>query len=427
MEMDDAGRAAAALLEGGEPAKECLRNDAGLPSASETHTTVLNSSPKRAALARVAELKERRDFASLVHDMDAFPELEELQRAGCAAFSLMLGDDGSWEDAAAAGVVECVVRALDLFQHSAETQRISLMALNKLFLATRSQGIVSVAGKAGAVRLAVRALRSFPEDYRVVGTAFYVLGQLLGRFGASLQQFCDEAVSLNAPLLSLAALRRCTKDANVQGGACSCLSRLCKLDQIVGSPRGTTADAFSMGAMELALAVMRVHRSRVNACANASALVCRLCINETSAVKAKRLGAPALLQAAMKAHPSAQNVQQNAAAALCNIQHFIDAACARADAKMAELIAGEEAAKAGNGGAAAPKKAGKSKGKGGDAAATSTPRPSLPPPLRHGWRASPDESSDQAAQGQGGCCCTQGCCRVRLCCRRGGGGGGGGF
>ena len=48
------------------------------PSAATSDMAV---SPEHAVLARVADLKARSDFASLVRDMDAFPELEELQRA----------------------------------------------------------------------------------------------------------------------------------------------------------------------------------------------------------------------------------------------------------------------------------------------------------------------------------------------------------
>ena len=86
-------------------------------------------SPERLALARVAELQQRRDFASLVRDMDAFLELEELQLSGCKAIRRIIFEGGSCEEATAAGAVECVVRALDLFQHSAEMQGSSLAAL----------------------------------------------------------------------------------------------------------------------------------------------------------------------------------------------------------------------------------------------------------------------------------------------------------
>ena len=58
--------------------------------------------PERAALARVDELKGRRDFASLVRDMDAFPECEELQVQGnilhCRRWRLGEGGRCSWRD-----------------------------------------------------------------------------------------------------------------------------------------------------------------------------------------------------------------------------------------------------------------------------------------------------------------------------------------
>ena len=321
-------------------------------------------SPERAALARVAELHRRRDFASLVRDMDAFPECEELQQAGCEAIrSIMRDHGGSAKAAAAAGAVEYVVRALDLFQHSAETQRISLKALKQL-MGSRLDAVVCTARDAGAVRLAVRALRSFPEDNRVIDSAFYVLGNLV-----TLQKFCEDSLSMNALELCVAALRRRANDGFVQGGACGCLAVLCGFDRAVAS------DALSMGAMELALAALRNHCSNKGACACASALLKVVCFDETHAVKAKQFGAPALLQAALKAHLSTAVVQRNAAAALAHIQRFVDAACARADAKMAELI--EEAAKRSNGGAA-PKKAGKGKGKGGEGAAAGWIPPAPP-------------------------------------------------
>ena len=91
----------------------------------------------------------------------------------------------------------------------------------------------------------------------------------------------------------------------------------------------------------------------------------------------------------MKAHMSDNELQKEAAAALARIQHFIDAASVRAEANMAELIAGEEA---GKGATVSPKKAGKGKGKvkGGEAAAAGPsappsnllpPPPSFPPPV----------------------------------------------
>ena len=140
-------------------------------------------SPDRAALERVDELQRRRDFASLVREMDAFPECEELQLAGCKAIRRIMFEGGSREEAAAAGAVECVVRALDLFQHSAEMQCSSLAALN--FLMPPHSEAMSVAGNAGAVRLAVRALRTFPEVNLVIGFACCALGSL-----SIVQQFC---------------------------------------------------------------------------------------------------------------------------------------------------------------------------------------------------------------------------------------------
>ena len=267
-----------------------------------------------------------------------------------------------------------MVRALDLFQHSADTHHISLTALNKL-CATKSEAVV--AGNAGAVRLAVRALRSFPEDLLVVGVAFYVLGTLV-----QLQQFREETLRLNATKLSVAAVRRCANDGIVQAGACRCLAGLCGFDEAVALDalevdRTVAADALSMGAMELTLAVLRTHRSRSWASSSASALLNTLCLDKTHAVKAKQLGAPALLQAAMKANPSDEDVQRFASAALARIQRFVDAACARADAKMAELIAGEEAAKGGK----VLKKAGNSKNKSKSTEGVAATPPPLPPPL----------------------------------------------
>ena len=52
-------------------------------------------SPERAALARVAELQRSLDFASLVRDMDAFPECEELQVAGSFAIGNIICGGGS--------------------------------------------------------------------------------------------------------------------------------------------------------------------------------------------------------------------------------------------------------------------------------------------------------------------------------------------
>ena len=337
------------------------------PSAAPSGMAV---SPERAALARVEHFKAHRDFASLVNNMDAFPELEELQRAGCVAISEML-EDGSREVLVTAGVVECVVRALDLFRHSAETQGYSLNALQKLV--TASKELASVAGNAGAVRLAVRVLRSFPEDAGVIAVAFCVLAEV-----AISPRFCEEALGLNAVVLCAAALRRCAKNIKAQAGACGCLARLCQFDD----QHAVAFDALSMGAMELAVAALRNHRSSLGVGGNASGLLYVVCFDESTAVKAKQLGVPALLQATLKAHPSDANVQTNASAALARIKHFVDAASARAEANMADLIAGEEAAKGGKGGAAAAKKVGKGKGKGGkEGAAGPLAFPPPPPPV----------------------------------------------
>ena len=180
---------------------------------------------------------------------------------------------------------------------------------------------------------------------------------------------------MNAVVLCVAVLRRCPKDGGVQGSACLCLGRLCGFD------RGVVVDALSMGAMELALAALRTHRSEAAVCANASELLDVLCHDEAAAVKAKQLGAPVLLQAVLKAHPAAKAVHANASGALARIQKFVDAASARADAKMAELIAGEDATKGGKGAAAASKKMGKGKGrgKGGEGVTAVPPLPPLPP------------------------------------------------
>ena len=62
-------------------------------------------SPVDAALHRVAEVKECHDFASHVRDMDAFPECEELQVAGCNAFVEALDAGDSENDASAAGAI----------------------------------------------------------------------------------------------------------------------------------------------------------------------------------------------------------------------------------------------------------------------------------------------------------------------------------
>ena len=132
--------------------------------------------------------------------------------------------------------------------------------------------------------------------------------------------------------------------------------------------------------MELALTALRVHRSSAHVCCSVSRLFDNLCCDEARAIKAKQLGAPALLQAALKAHPSVENVQERASAAVARIQHFVDAACARAEANMAELIAGKAAAKGGKGTAAAPQRTKKGKGKSGEGAAADPPLSSLSEP-----------------------------------------------
>ena len=323
------------------------------------------SSPERAVLARVEELKASRDFESLVRDMDAFPELEELQQAGCDAIYDMLEQGGLWEEAAAAGAIERVVRALDLFQHSPETQ---LTTLDALFSLIATGASAWIAGNAGAVSLAVRALRSFPGDARVVCRAFYVLQHL----ALSHNKFREEAlVGSNALVLCFSAVRRYPNDADLQGSALWCVAHLSGSDVVA------LADALSMGAMELTIAALRKHRAKNSTCTGAIACLRMLSYDEARAVHAKQLGAPALLQAAMKAHISDNELQKEAAAALARIQHFVDAASLRAEAIMAELIAGEEGAK---GGTVAPKKAGKGKGKGKSSKEAVACPSALPPP-----------------------------------------------
>ena len=140
------------------------------------------------------------------------------------------------------------------------------------------------------------------------------------------------------------------------------------------------ADAARLGVIELALSALRVHGSDKRASYSICLLLHTLCIDEACAIKAKQLGAPVLLQAALKAHRSDDIVQKTASDTLARIQHFVDAACARAEANIADLIAGEEAAKVSKGTAAAPKKAGKGKGKSRGGAATGPPPPHPPPP-----------------------------------------------
>lgn len=157
--------------------------------------------PERAAIDRVAELKGRLDFESLVCDMDAFPDFEELQRAGSDAMDEILSDGGSHEDAVAAGAIECVVRALVLFPHSAETQRTSMVVLANLsFLDGANTHRV---GSAGAVRHAIHTLRFFPDDTLLMCSAFGVLGNVSAE-----DQFRVEALNLGALALGVAALRR---------------------------------------------------------------------------------------------------------------------------------------------------------------------------------------------------------------------------
>ena len=159
-----------------------------------------SASTELAALDRVAELKGRRDFASLVRDMDAFPECEELQRDGCDAITDILSDGGSCEKAAAASAIECVTRTLDLFPYSADTQLTSMRALASLtVLEVTAHRVCS----AGAVRLAVHALRSFPNDMLLICEALSLLGNI-----AAKDQFRVEALNLGVLALGVAALRR---------------------------------------------------------------------------------------------------------------------------------------------------------------------------------------------------------------------------
>lgn len=159
-------------------------------------------SPEGAALARVPALKERRDFVSLERDMDAFPEYEELQCAGCDAIDDIISDGGSRDDAAAAGAIECVVRVLDLFPRSADTQRTSMMALAQF--THFEDGTAHRAGSAGAVRLVFRALRSTLLEGRSIVAALTMLGRLLNE-----DQFRAEALKLGGLAVGLAALQRC--------------------------------------------------------------------------------------------------------------------------------------------------------------------------------------------------------------------------
>ena len=248
-------------------------------------------------MARVEKLRARRDFASLVSDMDAFPELEELQQAGCQAVCDIIQHGGSREEAILAGAVECVVRALDLFQHSAETQLTSLIGLSVLINADSSKAGICIACNAGAVPLLVRVLRSFPDNAPLLGHAFL----LLSRF-VPVQRYCGEALRCGAVELCVTAVRRCAtfpilQEGAVLGPAFVCLAQLCLPNKAVA------ADANSMGAMELALAALNKHRSNANVTFGAGECLRVLCFGEICAVRAKQLGAPALLQAVLKAHP----------------------------------------------------------------------------------------------------------------------------
>ena len=200
--VETASLAAAALR--AHPFDDAVQKDASTLSnlllGSNAAPPSVGASPERAALARVAELKGRRDFASLVRDMDAFPECEELQCAGSDAIDDIIRE-GAWpEEAAAAGAIECVVRTLDLFPFSADTQRTSMRTLGEL---TFFEVNLHRVGSAGAVRLAVHALRSFPNDTNLMFNALVVLGNVTAK-----AQFCAEALKLGALALGVTTLRR---------------------------------------------------------------------------------------------------------------------------------------------------------------------------------------------------------------------------
>ena len=165
----------------------------------------------------------------------------------------------------------------------------------------------------------------------------------------------------------------------ITASACYCLvGHFCRSEDNV-------SDAARLGILELALSALRAHRSNACICGRVSELLCFLCFDEARAINAKKQGAPALLQAALKAHPCDESVQEEASEALARIQRFVEAAFARAEANMAELIAGEDAAKEGKGAAAVPKKAGRGKGKsGGGAAIAPAPPPPPQPPVAAG-------------------------------------------
>lgn len=215
--------------------------------------------------------------------------------------------------------------------HTTAKQHIGLQTI--FLLTCKHPANTLAAGDGGAINLAVRAIRSFPLNSPLLLQAFSLLGQL-----AVQPQFHEHILNLGAFKLAVSALSRLSKTMDVCGSACYLLVNLTSAEAVA-------SDALSMGAMELALSALRHHggASR-HVSRNSSALLHNLCFDESRAVKAQQLGAPALLQAMIKAHSSdKEDVQSIAAAALARIQRFVDAARARADAKMAELIAGEEA------------------------------------------------------------------------------------
>ena len=167
---------------------------------SQPTPMVAGLSPERAALARVAELRVRLDFASLVREMDAFPECEELQQMGCHVMYDINASGGSREEAAAAGAIECVARTLDLFPYSDDTQSIGMMALAGL---ARPLANVHRVGSVGAVRLALSALRSLPNNLSLIPAALTVLGYV-----SRVVHFRAEALNLGALAFETATLRR---------------------------------------------------------------------------------------------------------------------------------------------------------------------------------------------------------------------------
>ena len=203
IDVEAAASLAAAALRS-HPSNDYVQKSAsrlsGLLLEYRSTPLVAGASPERATLARVAELKGRRDFASLVHDMDAFPECEELQRAGCDAIDDIIRDGGTPEEAAATSAVACVVRALDVFPYSADTQRSCLAVLGNLIVL---EAAAHRAGSAGAVRLAVHAVRSFPDDAFVIYNALHVLRNVSFE-----GQFRPEALKMGSVALGVAAWRR---------------------------------------------------------------------------------------------------------------------------------------------------------------------------------------------------------------------------